>query len=227
MPKTRFVFSIAVAALLVATPVMGQLNNFPVLALPAGDADGTTFIAGGWGRGLNDQSGKLNSFVLAAARAMEKVSFAVLGGYVVDVLPDVSEISFGGQIAYNVVNDPDQAVGVGIQGGIEWMSVDGTPDNITLWNFPVGVSLSGSTEAGSMAVRPWVMPRVQFTRVGSVGTVDSATETDFGASAGVGFTSEGGFGFGVAIDWLIGEDIAVPADNASSIGFSAYVAYTL
>ena len=38
---------------------MGQLNNSPVLALPAGDADGATSIGAGWGRGLNDQSGKL------------------------------------------------------------------------------------------------------------------------------------------------------------------------
>ncbi len=226
MIKTRFAFSIAVVALLVATPAMGQLGNFPVIALPAGDADGTTFIAGGWGRGLNDQSGKLNSFVFGAARAMEKVSFAVLGGYVVDVLPDVSEISFGGQIAYNVVNDPDQPVGVGIQGGIEWMSVDNTPENVTLWNFPVGVSLSGSTEAGSMAVRPWVMPRVQWTRVGDGGSgAGSSTDTDFGASAGVSGTTEGGFGIGLSIDWLNTDDGT--GSNASQWLFGALVFYAL
>ena len=44
MSKTKSVFSIAVVALLVATPAMGQLLNYPIVALPAGDADGATSI---------------------------------------------------------------------------------------------------------------------------------------------------------------------------------------
>ena len=199
MNKTRFVFSIAVVALLVATPAMGQLNNFPILALPAGDADGATSIGAGWGRGLNESTGKLNSFVIGAARAMESVSFGVSGGYVVDVLPDVSEITFGGSVAYNAPQN-DLPVRFGIQGGIEWMSVDNVPDNTTLWNFPIGISIQGSTQAGSMTVRPWIMPRWQWTRSSGGGTV-SSTENNGGISTGISGVMESGFGIGLSLDW--------------------------
>ena len=228
MSKRRFVFSIAVAAFLVATPAMGQLTNFPVHALAPGDADGVNAVAVAYGRGLNDQSSKLDAIAVAFVRNMEQVSFGISGGYVLSGVDGVdNEVTFAGRVAYHLPVGDDGPVNVSIQTGVGWISFSGTPDNLTVLSIPVGVAIAGSTEAGSMTVSPWVMPRIQFTRVGSVGTVDSSTETDFGASAGVGFASEGGFGFGVAIDWLIGEDIAVPADNASSIGFSAYVAYTL
>ena len=201
MNKTRFVFSIAVAALLVATPAMGQLGNFPILALPAGDADGATSIGGGWGRGLNESSGKLNSFVLGVVRAMESISFGVNGAYVVDAGgADASEIALGGNIAYNLPEAMNTStVRFGIQGGIEWMSVDGTPDSETLLNFPIGITIQGNTEAGSMALRPWIMPRWQWTR-SSIGDT-SDTQNNAGISTGISGTMESGFGIGLAIDW--------------------------
>ena len=222
MSKTKFVFSIAVVALMVATPAMGQIFNSPVLALPAGDADGATSIGAGWGRGLNDQSGKLNSFGAGVVRAMEMVSFGVFGAYIIDAGgADASEATFGGSVAYNV--PMDGSVDVGIQGGIGWASFDGTPDNATFLNFPIGVSISGSTEAGNMMVRPWVMPRVNFARVSSGGA--SNTETDFGASGGVGIFSEGGIGLSLSFDWLLVDDGT--GSNTSNLLFGAVLVYQL
>ena len=223
MNKARFVSSIAVAALLVATPATGQLANFPILALPAGDADGATSIGAGWGRGLNETSGKLDAIAVGVARAMETVSFGVMGSYVLDAAFDAageltSEIALGGSVAYNA--PMDGSIDVGIQGGIEWMS----PEGATVLNFPLGVSIAGATEAGSMAVRPWVMPRVQFFRV-SPETGDSNTETDFGASGGVSGVTEGGFGVGLSIDWLLTDDGT--GSNTSQWLFGAAVFYAL
>ena len=185
MRKTRFVFSIAVAALLVATPAMGQLLNYPITALPAGDADGATSIGAGWGRGLNADSGKLNAFGVGITRAMETVSFSVAGVYV-----NSSDIGLGGRLAYNGL-----AENIGIQGGIEWKS----PDAGTQLNLPIGISFSGASESVTYSV----MPRVQFTRT-SPTTGDSSTETDFGASAGIGFVTEGGVGLALSGDWVSG-----------------------
>ena len=184
MRKTGFVFSIAVAALLVATPAMGQLLNYPITALPAGDADGATSIGAGWGRGLNEDSGKLNAFGAAVTRAAETVSYQFAGAYV-----NSSDIALKGTLAYNAL-----AENIGIQGGIEWKS----PDAGTQMNFPIGISFSG----GSESVTYSVMPRVQFTRA----TVSSATttDTDFGASAGIGFVTEGGVGLALSGDWVSG-----------------------
>ncbi len=198
MRKTRFVFSIAVAALLVATPAMGQLLNYPITALPAGDADGATSIGAGWGRGLNADSGKLNAFGVGITRAMETVSFSVAGVYV-----NSSDIGLGGRLAYNGL-----AENIGIQGGIEWKS----PDAGTQLNLPIGISFSGGSESVSYSV----MPRVQFTRTSASSA--TTTETDFGASAGIAFVTEGGVGLGLSGDWVSG---------TSSILVGAAVYYVL
>ena len=184
MRKTGFVFSIAVAALLVATPAMGQLTNYPVTVLPAGDADGATSIGAGWGRGLNEDSGKLNAFGAAITRAAETVSYQLAGAYV-----NSSDIALKGTLAYNAL-----AENIGIQGGIEWKS----PDAGTQMNFPIGISFSG----GSESVTYSVLPRVQFTRTSASSA--TTTDTDFGASAGIGFVTEGGVGLALSGDWVSG-----------------------
>ncbi len=184
MRKTGFVLSIAVAALLVATPAMGQLTNYPVTVLPAGDADGATSIGAGWGRGLNEDSGKLNAFGVGITRAAEAVSYQFAGVYV-----NSSDIALRGTLAYNAL-----AENIGIQGGIEWKS----PDAGTQMNFPIGISFSG----GSESVTYSVMPRVQFTRTSASSA--TTTDTDFGASAGIGFVTEGGVGLALSGDWVSG-----------------------
>ena len=198
MSKTGFVFSIAVAALLVATPAMGQLTNYPVTVLPAGDADGATSIGAGWGRGLNEDSGKLNAFGAAITRATETVSYQFAGAYV-----NSSDIALKGTLAYNAL-----AENIGIQGGIEWKS----PDAGTQMNFPIGISFSGASESISYSV----MPRVQFTRTSASSA--TTTDTDFGASAGIGFVTEGGVGLALSGDWVSG---------TSSILVGAAVYYAL
>ncbi len=223
----RFVFSIAVVALLVAAPAMGQLNNFPILALPAGDADGATSIGAGWGRGLSDSSRKLDAIAIGAARAMETVSFGIIGSYVIDAGFDAagaatSEIALGGSVAYNV--PMDGSVDVGIQGGIEWMA---PAESVSLLNFPLGVSIGTNTQAGSLDVRPWIMPRVQFTRL-SPATGDSNTETDFATSAGVSGVTEGGFGVGLYVDWAyVRDQAALDGSSTSQWLFGAAVFYVL
>ena len=184
MSKTKSVFSIAVVALLVATPAMGQLLNYPITALPAGDADGATSIGAGWGRGLNEDSGKLNAFGVGITRAAEAVSYQFAGAYV-----NSSDIALKGTLAYNAL-----AENIGIQGAIEWKS----PDAGTQMNFPIGISFSGASESISYSV----MPRVQFTRTSASSA--TTTDTDFGASAGIGFVTEGGVGLALSGDWVSG-----------------------
>jgi hypothetical protein len=150
---------------------------------------------------------------------MERVSFGVFGSYLLGQGTADNEAAFAGAVAYHLPVGADGPVDLSIQTGIGWVN-----PGVSVLNFPVGVVISGSTEAGSMMVTPWVMPRVQFTRVG--GTA-SSTETDFGASGGVTIASEGGVALGLTLDWLLQPDILVPADNASRIGFSAAIIYAL
>jgi len=166
---------------------------------------------------------------------MESVSFGINGGYVIDAGFDAagaatSEITFGGSIAYNAPQN-DLPVRFGVQGGIEWMSLAGTPgDNTTVWNFPVGVTLQGSTQAGSMALRPWIMPRWQWTRL-SPDTGDSSTENKGGISGGISGVMESGFGIGLSIDFsrpdVVDPAGLAPGESVNIWLFGAAVFYTL
>ncbi len=158
---------------------------------------------------------------------MEKVSFGVAVGYVlsdsVTGFPS-SEVALSGSVAYHVMNDADSPVSVTVQGGAGWSKPGDDPNDGTLLLFPLGVVIGGSTEAGSMMVTPWVMPRVEWTRSSPTGGT-SSTDTDFGASAGVGFATEGGFGFGAALDWLLVDDGT--GSNTSNLLISVGVNYVL
>jgi hypothetical protein len=76
----------------------------------------------------------------------------------------------------------------------------GTIEDITMMRFPVGVVVRGDMGGTSMRVSPWVMPRLNIMRLSSGGV--STTETDFGASAGVGLTMPSGFGVHAALHLL-------------------------
>ena len=114
MIKTRFVFSFAVVALLVATPAMGQLPGFPVLALSTGDADGATSVGAGYGRGLNDQSEKQNAIGVGVGRAMEQISFGVFGSYLLGQGSADNEIGLAGAVAYHLPVGADGPVSLSL-----------------------------------------------------------------------------------------------------------------
>ena len=224
MNKTRFVFSIAVAALLVATPAMGQLINFPDLALPAGESndDPAISVGAGWGRGLSDASGKESSFGAGAALAMELLSFGVSGGYITG---DTDELTLAGNVAYHL--PIDAPVGLSLQTGLGWIKTDILTLNLTTLAIPIGIAVQGSTEAGSATVNIWGMPRFQLTRFSgsALGLAESSTDKDFGGSAGVNVVLESGWGIGVAGDILVVDDLAGGNESLFTIG--GYVFYNL
>ncbi len=201
MNQPKFVFSFAwIAALLVAAPAMGQLLNHPVHSLPAGPANGATFVAAQGARGFNNDSNKQSSFAAAVGRGMERVSFAGMVGY---VGTDTDELTLAASVAVHLLPEPD-AVQVSLQGGFGWASLDGTPDNTTWTTFPIGVALSTGPSDAENEVRPWVMPRLNIARQSSGGT--SSTDTNFGVSWGISFTNVDGFGVDVSSDWANIED---------------------
>ena len=202
MNQQKFVFSLAwIAALLVAAPAMGQLANHPVQALPLGDAAGSTFVAVQYARGLNTNSLKRNSFAAGVGRAMEKVSFMGMAGYVLDYgLAAQDELTLGANVAVHLLSDANTPVQVSVQGGLGWASINGVLNNTTILNFPIGIVLQGRPSGDATTVTPWVMPRLDIARA-SIGGI-SGTSTNFGASAGLGITMESGAGVHLALDYL-------------------------
>ena len=214
MNQHKFVFSFAwIAALLVATPAMGQLLNHPVQALPAGDAAGTTFVAAQSARGLNDNSGKQNSFAAGVGRAMEKVSFMGMAGYVAS---DTDQLTLGANMAVHLLSDDSTPVQVSLQGGFGWASLDVLTESLSIMSFPIGLAIQGRPSGNATTVTPWLMPRLDISRA-SIGGV-STTSTDLGAAAGFSVTSESGAGAHLAIDW-------VNVEGGSPFGFAIGVHY--
>ena len=162
MNQHKFVFSFAwIAALLVATPAMGQLLNHPVQALPAGDAAGTTFVAAQSARGLNDNSGKQNSFAAGVGRAMEKVSFMGMAGYVAS---DTDQLTLGANMAVHLLSDDSTPVQVSLQGGFGWASLDVLTESLSIMSFPIGLAIQGRPSGNATTVTPWLMPRLDISR---------------------------------------------------------------
>jgi hypothetical protein len=188
---------LAAGLIATATPAQAQLAGIVNYAVPVGGEMPATHLVGEFGRGLNEDSGKLNAFAVAAGRTGVGGRGSVfLGASMLDA-PVESEYSFGGVFAVGV-SQPTSPTQISVQAGIGYMS---PADGVTLWSVPVGVALQGSSAQRSGSLNYWVMPRVHMSRL-AVDGFDSEMETDFGASGGAGFTTASGFGFHAAIDLL-------------------------
>jgi len=209
--------------MLTVAPVEGQLFNFPDYAIPSFDGT-STFVATSYGRGLNDEAGKLNSVSATVGRSTSGLSLQAGVGYI-DGVAD-SEWTLGGAAAYNLLG-VDSPAQVGLQAGLGWMQLGdptGTVGDVTMLRVPVGVVVRGEMGSASMRISPWVMPRLNIMRLSSGGF--STTETDFGASAGVGLTMPSGFGIHAALDFLAVSVEGAP-ETAEQLRFGVGAHYLL
>ncbi|MDX1495537.1 MAG: hypothetical protein R3253_15825, partial [Longimicrobiales bacterium] len=167
-----------------------QLWGFPDYAVPSANMGPATFIAGTYGTGLNDASGKLDAFGAIVGRTGESASF--VGGLGLVTGGGDDEITVGGAVGVDLVKG--ESVTLGFNGGIGYFA----PGEATGWRFPLGIAIKGFVESPEAAIAPWVMPRLNIVR-SSLGDL-AETTTDLGASAGVAFTFPSGFGVHTALD---------------------------
>lgn len=185
---------------LTTAPVSGQLFNFPDYALLSADGAPSTFVAGSYGRGLNDNSGKLNAVSAMVGRSAGALSFAGGFGYVDSPLE--SEWTLGGSASYDLL-DSSAPAQLALQTGLGWIKLPTggvTTDDITMLRIPVGLAVKGNMSSSSAKITPWVMPRLNIVRASAGGA--SSTETDLGASAGIAISMPSGFGVHAAFDVL-------------------------
>ncbi len=182
---------------LLASPALAQTFGNPVYFFQ-NQGTGLT-IAGDYGRGLNDASGKANYFGGRASLGLPM--FAVTVG-VGSAKPSggTSVTSFGGDVAVTVLKAPALPVTVSLQGGAAYYKV-GTGKFI---HAPLGAAIAFKPKTPGATVEPWVAPRVDINRASvTVGTISaSSTETKLGASGGVNVGLPSGLGFHVALDYV-------------------------
>lgn len=211
--KRALLFAATLSTL--AAPLQAQLTGIVTYAVPVGGEAPATILSGEYGRGLNEESGKLNAFAITAGRTgIGGRGSVFVGASMLDADPD-SEYSFG-LVGAVGVTQPTAPTQISVQAGVGYMS---PVDDLTIWTVPVGIALGGSMPQGDNSLNYWVMPRLHMTRV-AISGFDSEMETDFGASGGLGFTTASGFGVHAGIDlvaadpniWTVGAGVhyAIP-----------------
>ena len=195
MNRHHFVLSlVAIVALLVATPIMGQVTNLPVLSLAPGSGYGTTSVGAAFSRGIQNGSWGNSVFVARVERGLETVSFGATVGYIAS---RADNFAVGGSVAAHVLRYSSMLVS--LQSGLGWIRQPVLNLDLTTLHIPVGVSIQGT---GFGKLRPWVMPRVSFVQTSGEAVAASNTDIEFGGSAGVSFASGVGVRFSLAYDFL-------------------------
>ena len=212
MNQQKFVFSFVwMVALLVATPAMGQLTNFPVLSLAPGSAYGTTSVGVAFGnRGVKNYSLDRSVFAARIERGLETFAVGATAGYIAS---DPYRLTLDGSIAVHLLRDVP--VQVSLQAGLGWIRQDILGLNLTTLHIPVGVAIQGT---GFGNLRPWVMPRVSFSQSSGEAVAVSSTGTEFGGSAGISYVSAVGVVFDVSFDYLF-LDVGTPYGLGAGISY--------
>jgi hypothetical protein len=108
--------------------------------------------------------------------------------------PDVSILSVAATRNLKEIVGPLIPLSVTLQAGAgryteSGTSIEGDAFDTKTWHFPVGVGIALTIPNPVFAIKPWVAPRLDITRVtasdGGTASTISTTDTHFGVSAGV------------------------------------------
>jgi hypothetical protein len=196
-----------VLAVLASTPAAAQMYGNPVY-VPIGVGTGVN-IAGDFGRGLNNASGKGNYFGGRVALGIPMLYVMAGAGTYKARGATESQTVFGGAIGVNVLRLPMMPVKVSLQAGAGYAKSGGDK----LLDIPVSLGIGLALPTPGLSITPWVAPRLHV-RIFSPASSLLETETDvrFGGSGGIN-AAFGMIGVHLAVDY-----ISFPAPPGGSAG---------
>ncbi|MGH7630389.1 MAG: hypothetical protein ACREOF_13610 [Gemmatimonadales bacterium] len=121
--------------------------------------------------------------------------------------------SVGGTLNYKVFGGPLVPLTVTLQGGAGYAKEDET----SLYRFPVGLGFALTIPNPVLAIKPWLAPRLDVSRVSS--PLGSDTETNFGISGGVELNLLSGLGLHASYDRVF-SDVADPSIFAAGLHYT-------
>jgi hypothetical protein len=138
------------------------------------------------------------------------------------------QYSGGGNLIIKLAGGPLVPVSINLQGGAAYTrqqvqpgqsgAASGTVNTI---HAPVGLSLAWTIARPVVAIKPWVAPRLDLTRVDSNGLVTDGTTSDFGLSGGLSFGFLNGINLDVAVDRVFTKGLAVkPTTVGAGVSFT-------
>lgn len=193
MKAVSCISAAALALGLAAAPAAAQLLGNPVYVSPKGGTGVT--ISGDYGRGLNTNSGKGNSFNGRVTLGLPMVQIQVgAGSY--KPKGGVSTANFMGQAAIRLLGGGPMPANVSLFAGAGYASKSGTK-TLTV---PAGVAIGLNVPSPSVSVEPWIAPRINYMHVSVAGI--SSSQSKFGISGGVNLGLPMGLGFHAALDYV-------------------------
>jgi len=192
-----------------AAPAAAQMFGNPVY-VPVGVGTGVN-IAGDYGRGLNDASGKGDYFGGRVALGLPMLYVtAGVGTYKPDGATE-SEMTFGGALGLNVLRLPMMPVKVSLQAGAGYTKFGGDK----LIDIPVSLGIGLALPTPGLSITPWVAPRLHVRILSPESSLlDTETATRFGASGGVN-AAFGLIGVHLAVDYI---SFSAPAGSGQTSG---------
>lgn len=178
---------------LAAAPATAQVGGLPVFNSGVSSGVSLNFDYGM----PNEDAGKGKSLGFTAGVALGPIGFT--GTYASHTPEGADAQSWLGATAnLKMFGGPLIPVSVNAQIGLGYSSVDvGLPEDMKVVNIPVGVGISLNIPTPGLSIKPWIAPRMQYTR--SSGALDDS-DTRFGISAGVNFGLVGGLNARAAYD---------------------------
>jgi hypothetical protein len=121
--------------------------------------------------------------------------------------------SVGGSLNYKVFGGPLVPLTVTLQGGAGYAK----QDDVSFYRFPVGLGLGLTIPNPALAIKPWLAPRLDVSRVSS--PLGSDTETNFGISGGVELNLLSGLGLHASYDRVFA-DVDDPSIFAAGLHYT-------
>jgi hypothetical protein len=121
--------------------------------------------------------------------------------------------SVGGSLNYKVFGGPLVPLTVTLQGGAGYAK----QEDVSFYRFPVGVGLGLTIPNPALAIKPWLAPRLDVSRVSS--PLGSDTETNFGISGGVELNLLSGLGLHASYDRVFA-DVDDPSIFAAGLHYT-------
>ena len=188
--------SMVLSAAVFAQPATAQLRGSPVYFNPRGGSG--LMLALDYGRGVNDESGKTNTF---AGRASLGIGPFSLGGGIgaTDVgSGDDYELQYMGNTALRIFGGGLLPVSLSLQAGIGILDISDLDSKFL--SFPVGLGLGINVPTPGFSFDPWIAGRYTIHRT-EIGTMESFDQNAWGVSGGVDLNFLIGLGLHLSVDW--------------------------
>lgn len=211
MKRTRIAMVVVSALLLGSGAAQAQVYGLPVFNSGVSSGLG---IMGDVGF-PNDDSNLKTTYGATATIGIGLLGFSASVARSGIESSDRDFTSVGGTANFKVLGGPLIPLAATLQAGVAFAEV---ADGVNNLRVPIGLGLTLTIPSVAVAIKPWLAPRLEISRVYGDNVLEDDTDARFGLSGGIDFNLINGLGFRAAADY-------VNVDGGSPTVFSVGAGY--